>query len=89
VDRCRASPSSSIQTAKCVAFARGSLWGLDMQSYSIDEFCGLHRFSRSFFYKIAKDGKGPATFKIGCSTRISEQANTEWVAKLEAEAAVA
>lgn len=60
-----------------------------MRSYSIDEFCGLHHLSRTFFYKIIKEGKGPQTFKIGCSTRISEQANAEWLAKLEAESATA
>jgi hypothetical protein len=60
-----------------------------MRSYSIDEFCGLHRFSRTFFYKILKEGKAPLTFKIGASTRISEQANIEWLAKLEAESAAA
>jgi predicted DNA-binding transcriptional regulator AlpA len=60
-----------------------------MRSYSIDEFCGLHRLSRSFFYKILKEGKAPLTFKIGASTRISEQANADWMAKLQAESTAA
>jgi len=56
-----------------------------MGSYSIDQFCELHSFSRSFYYEIAKLGQGPQTFRVGRSTRISHQANVEWVAKLEAE----
>jgi predicted DNA-binding transcriptional regulator AlpA len=66
--------------------ARFAMSGVQkMGSYSIDQFCELHSFSRSFYYKMAKKGKGPQTFKFGGSTRISHQANIEWVAKLEAE----
>lgn len=36
-----------------------------MRSFSIDEWCQLHGFSRSFFYKLTSQGEGPKTFKIG------------------------
>jgi excisionase family DNA binding protein len=58
-----------------------------MRSFSIDEWCQLHGFSRSFFYKLAAQGEGPKTFKCGRCTRISEAAATEWVASREAVAA--
>ena len=58
-----------------------------MRSFSIDEWCQLHGFSRSFFYKLASQGEGPKTFKIGRCTRISEAAAVEWVASREAVAA--
>jgi excisionase family DNA binding protein len=58
-----------------------------MRSFSVDEWCQLHGFSRSFFYKLATQGEAPKTFKIGRCTRISEAAATEWMAAREAIAA--
>jgi predicted DNA-binding transcriptional regulator AlpA len=60
-----------------------------MRSFSIADFCALHHISRAHWYKINAAGQGPKTFKIGCSVRISETANNEWQARLEAEAAQA
>ncbi len=55
-----------------------------MRSFSIAEFCQAHGLSRSFFYKLAAQGEAPRIFKVGKLTRISEQANNEWLAKREA-----
>jgi predicted DNA-binding transcriptional regulator AlpA len=55
-----------------------------MRSFSIEQWCEIHALSRSMFYKMAKQGTAPRTFKVGASTRISEQANDEWVKSLEA-----
>lgn len=56
-----------------------------MRSFSIDDWCAMHSFSRSFFYKLAKQGEAPKTFKIGCCQRISEDANRDWISAREAE----
>lgn len=58
-----------------------------MRSFSIDQWCALHGFSRAFFYKLAKKGQAPKSFKVGTSTRISEAANNEWLAAREAASA--
>jgi excisionase family DNA binding protein len=58
-----------------------------MRSYSIEQWCELHDFSRSFFYKLASQGEAPRTFSAGASRRISEEANREWIAAREALAA--
>jgi predicted DNA-binding transcriptional regulator AlpA len=55
-----------------------------MNSQSIEDWCRAHGFSRSFFYKLVSQGEGPRTFKAGRVTRISDQANREWVAQREA-----
>ena len=60
-----------------------------MRSFSIDDWCEMHNLSRSFFYKLASQGEAPKTFKIGRNTRISETANNEWLAELEAKTAQA
>jgi hypothetical protein len=57
-----------------------------MQSYTIDEFCQRHRFSRSLYYKLDKAGKGPRTMPLLGCVRISEEAEREWVKAREAEA---
>jgi predicted DNA-binding transcriptional regulator AlpA len=58
-----------------------------MRSFSIDDWCALHGFSRSFFYKLASQGAAPKTFKCGRCTRISEAAAAQWIAAREAVAA--
>jgi predicted DNA-binding transcriptional regulator AlpA len=55
-----------------------------MKSFTVAEWCSLHHISRAFFYKLASQGEAPKTFKIGTATRISEQANAEWIAEREA-----
>jgi predicted DNA-binding transcriptional regulator AlpA len=55
-----------------------------MRSFSIDQWCEMHDLSRAFFYKLAKKGQAPKSFKVGTSTRISEAANNEWLAAREA-----
>ena len=58
-----------------------------MRSFSIEEWCKLHGFSRRFFYKLKAKGEAPRSFKVGASTRITEAANTEWIAARESVAA--
>lgn len=55
-----------------------------MTSLSVEDWCRAHGLSRSFFYKLKEQGEAPRTFKVGRCTRISEEANREWVAKREA-----
>ena len=55
-----------------------------MRSFSIDDWCKLHGLSRAFFYKLASQGKAPETFMVGRCTRITEQANTAWIAARQA-----
>jgi predicted DNA-binding transcriptional regulator AlpA len=60
-----------------------------MGSFTVDQFCQMHGFSRAFFYKLAKQGHAPRSFKVGASTRISETAAAEWLKEREAAAQVA
>ncbi|MCK1311603.1 transcriptional regulator [Bradyrhizobium sp. 45] len=55
-----------------------------MRSFSIDEWCQLHRFSRPFFYKLRGQGQAPRTYNVGRIVRITEEANTEWLRAREA-----
>ena len=56
---------------------------------SIAEFCRLHGISEDFYYKLArqKDGRAPATMKIGGRTLISTESAKAWREKMEREAA--
>jgi len=53
------------------------------QVYSIKKFSELHSVSRSFLYKLIREGKGPRTFKIGRRTLISGEEAIRWRASLE------
>jgi predicted DNA-binding transcriptional regulator AlpA len=54
---------------------------------SVREFIEDHGISRSFLYKLLKDGRGPRVTKIGTRTLISSEAATEWRARLDRETA--
>ena len=54
---------------------------------SIREFCALHGISDDMFYKMKRDGWGPATMKVGSRTLISVEAAAEWRREREEAAA--
>jgi len=56
-----------------------------MGSISIDDWCRTHGFSRSFFYVLRNRGDAPRLMRVGKCIRISEEANTKWVAEREAQ----
>jgi predicted DNA-binding transcriptional regulator AlpA len=56
----------------------------EMRSYSIEEWCQMHSLSRAFFYKLASQGRAPESFKVGRITRITDEANREWIAARKA-----
>jgi hypothetical protein len=53
---------------------------------SIRVFCALHGISEDMFYKMKRDGWGPATMKVGSRTLISHEAAADWRRKREAAA---
>ena len=56
---------------------------------SVDAFCRRQGFSRSQFYALLKEGRGPRIMKIGTRTTISPDAEAEFERRMEAEAAAA
>ena len=53
------------------------------KAYSIDEFCKLYGISKSFFYKLKKQGKAPAIMSVGKRTLISSTSAFEWEKLME------
>jgi hypothetical protein len=56
-----------------------------MRSFSIKTFCERQDIGRTHYYALEKAGKGPRWFWAGKCRRISEQAESEWIAAREAE----
>lgn len=50
---------------------------------SVAEFCLAHGISRAFFYKLAKEGRGPRMAKVGRRTLISQEAAADWRHRME------
>jgi hypothetical protein len=50
-------------------------------SMSINTFCQRNEFSRSFYYKLRRDGIGPAEIHVGSIVRISHEAERAWLKK--------
>jgi hypothetical protein len=57
------------------------------ESFTIKEFCAAEKISRSFYYKLDAEGRGPRTYNIGVTRRISRAALNEWRAALESQSA--
>ena len=56
---------------------------------SIREFCSQHSISEDMFYKMQREGWGPATMRVGSRTLISVEAAAAWRREREAAAATA
>ena len=59
---------------------------MQQQLMSIKQFCADHGISRSFFYKLIGDGRGPRLAKLGTRTLISAEAAADWRRSLEVAA---
>ena len=50
----------------------------ELVAYSIDAFCRAHDISRAMFYKLARQGIGPRTMRVGTRQLISAEAAADW-----------
>lgn len=57
----------------------------EKKSLSVEQFCELHDISRSFFYKLKKQGKAPKTLQIGARRIITPEAVKDWQAQMAAD----
>jgi predicted DNA-binding transcriptional regulator AlpA len=53
------------------------------EAYSVLGFCQAFGISKSLFYKLCQEGRGPKKLKVGRRTLVSRLAATEWMAGLE------
>jgi len=59
---------------------------LERKAYRIEEFCDVHRLSRSKYFELRKEGFGPreTRFEDSRTVIITEEAAAEWRAKRSA-----
>ena len=50
---------------------------------------GDHGISKSFYYKLKKQGRGPAEIKLGSLTMVSSESAARWRRRMEKESPVA
>lgn len=53
--------------------------------FDVSAFCTAHKISRSFFYRLISEGRGPRLLKLGKRTLISVEAAAEWRMRIEQE----
>jgi hypothetical protein len=56
---------------------------------SIDQFCIDHDICRAFFYKLQRQGRGPAVIKLGSRTVISRESAAAWRRRMAEESPAA
>jgi predicted DNA-binding transcriptional regulator AlpA len=54
-----------------------------MGARTIEAFCKDHGFSRAFFYKLMREGRGPRVMKVGARTLVSDEAAADWRRAME------
>lgn len=47
-------------------------------SYTIAEFCAAERFTRPYYHKLKREGRGPREMRDGRLVRISHKARLDW-----------
>jgi predicted DNA-binding transcriptional regulator AlpA len=57
----------------------------DDQLLPVSKFCSEHGISRSLFYRLVNDGRGPRLTRIGRRTLISSNAAAAWRMRMEQE----
>ena len=60
---------------------------LSRLAYTVPQFCDGFNVSRTHFYALLKEGKGPRLMKVGRRTLISAQAAADWSKRVEDETA--
>ena len=55
------------------------------QAFTVAQFCAAFNMSRTLYYELEKQGRGPVTFKLGRKKLISGHAATDWVKRMESE----
>ncbi len=58
------------------------------KALSVEDFCEAYNISKSFLYKLKREGKGPRMMRIGRRTLISAEAAREWQSQNEEGEAV-
>jgi len=58
---------------------------VEVDAYTIPQFCNRHSISRATFYKIQKEGNAPKIFYCGKKPLVSIEAAREWRAVREME----
>lgn len=53
------------------------------ETFSVDDFCRTFGISRSLFYKLRQEGRGPAVLKVGRRTLISRGAAERWIEAMQ------
>lgn len=56
---------------------------------TVPQFCDEHNISRTHFYALLKEGKGPRLMRVGRRTLISLEAAADWRRRMESETEVA
>lgn len=51
--------------------------------FTIDLFCEAFHISRTHFYRLKNEGRGPKLFKLGKRTLIRKTSADQWAASLE------
>ena len=57
-------------------------------AYTVPQFCDGFNVSRTHFYALLKEGKGPRLMKVGRRTLISAQAAADWCKRMEEETSI-
>jgi hypothetical protein len=51
---------------------------MELDAYSITEFCKRHSISVPMYYKMRLQGLGPAEFRLGTRVLITREAAAKW-----------
>lgn len=56
---------------------------VEFGAMTVDQLCKRVQMSRSFFYDLLKQGRGPKVTRIGTKVLITNEAASKWLAGFE------
>lgn len=60
---------------------------MEIQAFTIEEFCKSHGFSRAHYFNLQRASEGPRVMHVGARVLISREAAADWRKAREAVAA--
>jgi len=58
----------------------------DKDTYTVSQFCSRHNISRTLFYKLLSEGRGPVLMHASRRPLISRESAADWRRRMEEEA---
>jgi len=79
----RSKKPSAAETAKAAVLPPSTILVAPRAAFTVKQFCADHDISRTRYYLLKREGRGPRTYRVGMREYVSAEAAAEWRKRME------